>query len=254
MLIERYIMKNRNLVILLILIVISNYLEPWSFFGSHPEPQIPVEPIKKIAIMLDPAGDSCNPGRTIEDHYERGISLMCAQQIKQLLESRSQNIEVLITRSAGEQDEPEPFQNISFANKIQVNLYISLNFFYTLEEKSKIWIYYLSYNPVTDYWDKKQEQLSFYPYNTVHTRLLDTTKQIGLQLLDSLKKSEKQTHVIPQGLFGIPFRPLAGLTSCALAFEISLPKKNSWKNVVESLVSAIESTVGLLEAKRADSV
>jgi len=242
-------MPYKNIFILIVAMLFAPYLEPWSFFGSSSEPQIPMQQVKTITIMLDPAGDSCNPGRTIEDHYERGITLMCAQQIKQLLESRAPRVHVLITRSAGETDEPELFQNISFANKTQVNLYISLNFFYTPEEKSKIWIYYLLYNPVTDYWDKKQDTLSFHPYNTVHSLFLDSTKQVGLQMLDSLKKSGKQSYLLPQGLFGLPFRPLAGVNSCALACEISLHKKNSWKNVVEPLVFAIESTLAILEAK-----
>lgn len=84
-----------------------------------------------------------------------------------------------------------------------------------------------------------------------HTLSLDLTKQAGISMLNALKESEKQHNIINQGLFGIPFRPLAGLTVPALACEISLPKKNSWKLIVDPLVLAIQAAIATVTGQKA---
>jgi N-acetylmuramoyl-L-alanine amidase len=227
----------------------GNLLGAWSFFGNTPTLPITPEPVKKLTLIIDP-GDHNYSGRTIEDQYERSIASMCAQQIKQILENHMPQLQVIITRNSGESDELENNQHISFANRTNPDLYISLHFYYTPEEQSTVWLYYLLYNPITDCWHKKNNTLNFYTYSIAHCPVIDQTKKIGVHMLEVLQKQENKNHIIYPGLYGIPFKPLAGLTSCALACEVGLSKKNSWKSLVDPLAQAIERALELINSEK----
>lgn len=38
-----------------------------------------------FTLMIDPAGDAKHAGRVIEDSFERGITLQCAEKLKKML-------------------------------------------------------------------------------------------------------------------------------------------------------------------------
>ena len=66
--------------------------------------------------MLDPAGDAQNPGRTIDDNFERGITLQFAEKLKEMLQEKFPTIRVVLSRTPGES--LQPLQNANFANRL----------------------------------------------------------------------------------------------------------------------------------------
>lgn len=233
-----------------------NQIFSWNFFNNfftknqddqeeaHHEIKTLFEPEKTLTIMLNPAGDASYSGRIIDDYYERGITLACIQQIKQILEEKNPNLKILLTRSAGESK--EQIDNISFANRSNINFYFSLHFYFNNEERHKIWLYHMLYHPTTDYWFKKQEKLTFSPYNMVHCLFLDESKQIGNILLDFLKKNENKFPIKCEDLIGLPFKPLLGLSCPAIACEISLSNKDNWKDIVPCVAFSLQEVISHL--------
>ena len=125
----------------------------------------------QFTIMIDPAGDAKHTGRLIVDTLERGISLQCAEQLKSKLTGLYKNIRVILTRVPGETI--QPLQNASFANRLNVDLYVSLYFYHESQTPAHITLYHYVENPITDFWHKSHPLL-FYPLDQAH--LLSITK------------------------------------------------------------------------------
>lgn len=249
-----------KIIYLVTLISISSSIFSWSFFnnffsanqteesGQEKGQDKPLsEPEKTLTIMLDPAGNANYSGRIIDDYYERGITLACIQELKKILEDKNPNLKIVISRFTGI-DSKELINNISFANQIKINFYFSLHFCFSNDELNKIWLYRMLYNPVTDYWFKKQENLSFYPYDIMHCNFLNETEQIGNLLLESLKKNESKLPIKCHGLIGLPFKPLLGLGCPAIACEISVQKKESWKDIIPALYISLQTVIDHLNS------
>src|SRR3972149_4092399 len=79
---------------------------------------------RPFTIMIDPAGDAKRAGRMLEDNFERGITLSCANCLKHDLEKKYTNVRVILSRFPGET--LESMQNANFANRLQVDFYISI--------------------------------------------------------------------------------------------------------------------------------
>jgi N-acetylmuramoyl-L-alanine amidase len=230
----------------LILLALPSLIDAWSLFKNTLEPAQPVSAqVCPITIMIDPAGDIRNPGREIEDTFERGITLQCAQDLKKLLEANSNGIRVILTRVAG--DTIEQFQNANFSNRLQADVYISLHFYQAKTAYQRIYVYHMLYNPITDFWGKKEDDLVLQPYNQAYRANIKKTRKLATIVVNSLKKAEKQYKFICQGLFGIPFKPLVGIVAPAFALEISLNKKDDWKNIISPLAQAIAELINTIQ-------
>ena len=193
-----------------------------------------------ITVMLDPAGDAKHTGRVIDDNFERGITLQFTEQLKSLLELRNKNLRVILTRFPGET--LEPLQNASFANRLNTNFYISVQFYQERSERSNLYLYHYLTKP-TDAWQKHIEALHFYTYDKAHLPNVIKSKTLGTMIASTLKKKRYKTFFNYKGLFGIPFKPLAGITSSAIAIEVGLISKNDWENFILPLANAIEVLV-----------
>ncbi|HSW75550.1 MAG TPA: hypothetical protein VLG50_00750, partial [Candidatus Saccharimonadales bacterium] len=55
-----------------------------------------------FTIIIDPLGDPKNTGREIDDVFERGITLQCAEELKKQLNNVLPHIRVILTRVPGE--------------------------------------------------------------------------------------------------------------------------------------------------------
>ena len=191
----------------------------------------------QFTIMIDPAGDAKHTGRLIGDTLERGISLQCAEQLKTVLTQKFDNVRVILTRVPGETI--QPLQNASFANRLGVDLYISLYFYHEPETPAHVTLYYYLENPVVDFWHQPMN-LSFYQVNQAHLLNLKKTHAWGKIVLETLEDKRCSKFFKARGLFGIPFIPLVGIKASALAVEIGLKNKQDWQQIVEPLVTAIE--------------
>lgn len=191
----------------------------------------------QFTIMIDPAGDAKHTGRLIGDTLERGISLQCAEQLKTILTRMFKNIRVILTRVPGETI--QPLQNASFANRLGVDLYLSLYFYHEPETPAHVTLYHYLENPVTDFWHKPIA-LSLYQVNQAHLLNLKTTQAWGKIILEILQDKKSSKFFRPQGLFGIPFTPLVGIKAPAIAVEVGLKNKQDWQQIIDPLIVAIE--------------
>ena len=191
----------------------------------------------QFTIMIDPAGDAKHTGRLIGDTLERGISLQCAEQLKTTLLQKFKNVRVILTRVPGET--LQPLQNASFANRLGVDLYISLYFYHEPENPAHVTLYYYLENPIADAWHKPTN-LALYQVNQAHLLNLKTTQAWGKIILDVLYDKRCSKFFSPRGLFGIPFVPLVGIKAPAIALEVGLKNKQDWQHITDPLVFAIE--------------
>lgn len=193
-----------------------------------------------FTIMIDPAGDAKHTGRLIQDTLERGISLQCAERLKTELTEQFKNIRVVLTRVPGETI--QPLQNASFANRLGVDLYLSLYFYYEPENPAHVSLFYYIENSVVDAWHQPK-QLAFYQVNQAHLINLKTTKMWGEIFLNIFSNKNYSKFFQPQGLFGIPFTPLIGIKAPAIAVEVGLKNKQDWQQIIDPLIRAIESII-----------
>lgn len=240
-----------NILFITVAYIYTKPIYSWSLFGLKDIPTstaiVPVT--RQITLMLDPAGDAKYTGRTIEDHFERGITLACAQELKTLIESQENNIRVILTRFPGET--LEPLQNASFANRLQVDCYISLHF-YAIEQAPYTFSVYHMLHKTTDIWHTKQKQLSFQTYDNAHLLSLPSTIKLGTEFIKALKPYESDHHFTCNPLLGIPCKPLLGITAPALMFEIGITKKDDWRTLIEPLSMSIKHILSVLPQGKTD--
>lgn len=221
--------RNQCVVMLVMFLIIVGVGDARVKYGV---PQRPV-----FTIMLDPAGDARTPGRTIDDTFERGISLQCTEWLKAELERRFTGIRVILTRLPGET--LEPLQNASFANRLHADLYVSVHCYQAQGERPSIAIMHLMCTP-TDRWELKHEPLSCIPYDQAH-RIAKRATMRWAEILAAVFQEERHLRLLQfQGVFGIPFRPLIGILCPALAVEMSLAHKDDWKVPARALLEGIE--------------
>jgi hypothetical protein len=192
----------------------------------------------RISIMLDPAGDAQRTGRIIDDSFERSISLYFAEEIQRKLEKKYTDIRVILTRSPG--DMVEPLQNANFANRLMVDLYISINCYYS-KEYHKMHLYYFLYNPITDLWNTTQI-LELIPYDEAHKKNAPLNKKLVEMLYNSFSHIVTKEFIVTSPV-GFPFKPLIGISSPALAIEISLQTKNDCTLYTDHLITELEPLI-----------
>lgn len=195
--------------------------------------------INAYTIMIDPSGDAKHTGRVIEDTFERGITLQCAEKLKAELNKILPQVRVILTRVPGETI--QPLQNASFANRLQVDLYLSIYFYPEADIPSHLSIFHYLI-AATDLWHQ-YNPLSFYHINQSHLINIEHTKKLGEMLLNVLQDTTNNPFFAVKGLFAVPFKPLLGIKAPALAIEAGLSKKNDWQHLVKPLVLSIKEIV-----------
>lgn len=189
--------------------------------------------------MLDPAGDAQHAGRKIGDHLERGPSLRFAESIQDSIKESHSDIRVVLTRFPGETIQPR--QNASFANRLDVDLYISIHFFKQTTQKSLFHLFFFCIDPTTDFWSIPNTELVFLKSNEIHKQSITTSKQWTYLLFDALQ-SYKNIFTLSQPL-GIPFKPLYGIKSPSIGIEVSLNHPEDWIRYVQPLQNSISTLI-----------
>ncbi len=194
---------------------------------------------KSFLIMLNPAGDANYAGRTIDDCFERGLTFQYVEYLKKALETQYPEIRVIITRFPGEA--VDPLQNAHFANRLSVDLYISIHFYAEQHQKNKVFLYHFITTP-TDYWSMPTNQL-FIPYDQAHRAHSIKTQEWATTITKELKKEPYNKEFETYGPFGIPFKPLMGIHAPAIAIEASLKNRNDWKQYINPIIKSLEPLI-----------
>ncbi len=193
---------------------------------------------KPFVIMLNPAGNARHTGRTIGNSFERSITLQYAEQIKKELEQTNQYVTVLLTRSPG--DIVYALQNASLANRLAVDLFISIHFYQSHEIKPKLHLYQFSYN---DDFIQKTSNLSLCPYDQAHLLNNDTTNTWVNLIQSSCNKTEYKKKFKMVNTHKLPFKPLIGITAPSIGIEAGLKEKEDWHNYIAPLIDGINTII-----------
>ena len=261
---------------LLTVILILCYWRPlisWSFFGISRTPEQSQQVIKQeeqiqeqeqdqdteepaglykpVTLLLDPAGDAKTTGRTIDDSFERSITLQCAEQIKARIAAQytGRNVKVMLTRLPG--DILEPLQTAQFANRIPVDFYVSLHFYASNQVPHPVYFYYFTYTPALDTGIKHAQELAFYPYYQAYLLHKTDTQKYAHMCVQTVEKVQKAHGLLCHPSRGLPFKPLLGVTVPALACEMGLHKKDDWKKLVGPLTDALINIIDQLQTTSA---
>ncbi len=194
--------------------------------------------------MIDPAGDAKHAGRIIEDSFERGVTLQVAEKLKQLIEQEQLNVRVILTRFPGEF--LEPLQNAHFANRLEVDFYISIHCYQESDIKSQCHLFYFLSNS-TDEWQQKTNNLHLQYYDKAHIQQVKTAKKCAEIIKTGLDEKQYNPLLEVKGILGIPFKPLIGISSPAVALELSLPKKDHYKHYLIPLKNSIINILNYLK-------
>jgi len=191
--------------------------------------------VYSYTLMLDPYGDAQHTGRVIDGTFERGITLQCTEYLKKEINQKFPNVRVIISRVPGEI--VEPLQNASFANKLQVDLYISFCFYPTEKIPLPVHVYFYEKNQ-TDAWHTS-EQLAWYTVDTIYLAHLFKTKEFVQTLYTIFDKPLYKSLFIAHAPVGIPCMQLKGINAPACIIEIGLHKKDDWKTIVPAFLQTI---------------
>jgi len=189
-----------------------------------------------VTIMLDPAGHARNSGRKLSNNFERAETLKLAESLSSILEERYK-LKVVFTRSPGE--EIVPLQNASFANRLDVDFFLSLHIYKEESAKPKIFAYHLVFNPIADFAKRTIDPLSFIPVHQAHFMSINRTVFAGNMIKSILNRQEYQKQFDFYGLYGIPLKPLVGMSVPALLLEIGINEDDKWQSLVEPIIDSL---------------
>ena len=194
-------------------------------------------PTKSMVIMLDPAGDAQHTGRLIDDSFERGIALQCAEELKLKIESITNNTRVILTRFPGET--LEPLQSAEFSNRMQADLFISLHLYQEVEDAPRLSIFAFSYDPMASFMHRNLKRLTLLPYDQAYQRSRATTQRYTELFKKAVQTSSQQPLRAIQGPYSFPFKPLIGVEAPSFSLELGIAHKDSWRSVVGVLANGV---------------
>lgn len=188
--------------------------------------------------MLEPAGDAQNMGRTIDNNFERTLTLQFAQHLKKILESRYENLQCTISRQAGEII--PPLHTANYANRINVDLVININFFQETHAKPTIYLFAFSYN---DDFITCHTDLHFYPYDQIHQLNNQRSKEISAIIKKNLENEAFKSLFNVSEIIRLPFKPLIGIKPPAIAFEAGLKTHDDWQQFLEPFATSLHHVI-----------
>ena len=192
----------------------------------------------QFTLVLDPAGDTHNPGRQIQGHYERTIAMQCIHALKKELELKSSELLILFTRLPGQQI--DQLEKARFANQLPADLYISLHVYETTQLKNQLHIYYYANQQLPcAHVPLIHEQLTCIPLHKAHLVHEKQTKQSAHHLKNRLSDPTFQRQCELHSPIGIPCLPCRGIIAPALCIEIGLNKPDDWMCCLKPLTQAI---------------
>ena len=192
-------------------------------------------PEKPFTILIEAGGDSAHPGRSIDDSFESAITFAIAQAIQQQLPNYCPRCKVILNRTAIET--VAPLQNANFANKLDVDLYLSIHAYSHVNDKPSFYLYQFSYHDTVII---KDNGLSFYPFDTIYLVNQSQTASWGQQLKQLL---EQHSLWHCKGLYAVPFKPLIGIKAPALGIEFGFKKREDWKMYGQIVAQAVAEII-----------
>lgn len=191
-------------------------------------------------IIIDPAGDAKRTGRSIGDSFERGLTLQCAEKIKEMIEVQAPYIKVIITRMPG--DIVYDLQNASLSNRLNADLFINLNFYYSQETKPTLFLYQFSYG--NDF-AQCQQGLACNTYDQAYRINKIKTDEIAALLKQTLSDQKYQSLFTVAGVYSLPIKPLIGIVAPSITIEAGLKSKEMWLSYCQPIAHSIIAVMNI---------
>ena len=185
-------------------------------------------------VMISPAGNVRNPGRPLDNGYERGVAFNFSERLKSEISERY-DVNCVLTRKIGE--DISNLQSVSLANRLGASLYLSINFYYEESIKPKVAIYYLVYNPLKDF--AKKNATSFIPVNESHFGSIGKTVEFTGKIYEILSGEEYHNKLDVLAPVGLPYKPFMGITVPAIAIDIGLNRESMWESLLEPVSDSL---------------
>ncbi|MBT4856131.1 hypothetical protein HOM50_05035 [bacterium] len=203
--------------------------QPTQFLG-------PKEPYT-YTIMLSPQGDSKSPGRLTPDGTERGVTRLWAEQIKKALEVSNPHIRVVFSHNLGEQISQQ--EKANFANRLQIQLFISLLFF--TDDTLSLSPYYYGTNNIQMIGQPKS--LTFCKQQHANVFSATTTPLYLNNIYKTLSSDPYLKNITVRCPVKAPLNCLMGIKAPAIAFEAGLKQSQDWRYYVKPIVQAIDALI-----------
>jgi hypothetical protein len=189
---------------------------------------------RHYVVVIDPSGDAKRTGRKIGDNFERGLTLQCAEKIKEYVEMHAPYIKVIISRMPG--DVVYDLQHASLSNRLNANLFINLNFYHCQEIKPTVFLYQFSYG--ADFACCNQG-LVLHTYDQAYRINKTVGNEMGQLFKKSLAQQKYQSLFTIANIYHLPIKPLIGIVAPGLCIEAGLKNKEAWVHYVEPLAQGI---------------
>lgn len=184
--------------------------------------------------MINPAGDAQNPGRLLDDNFERSITFAYAQKLKDTIEQAYPQITVVLTRYPGEK--LPDLQNANFANRLDVDLFLSVHFYQETNVKPHMFIYQFCYEP---HLQEKPTDFSFYTYDKAYLFAQKSSHIWAQQFYTTCSQQPHANFFTTHETIKLPCEPLIGIKVPALMLEFGIKNKNDWHTYIEPVIQAI---------------
>lgn len=191
-----------------------------------------------FSLMLDPSGDAKYTGRRIGNTFERSITMLIAQQLKEQLEEQYPSVSVTLTRTPGEAI--YPLQNANFANRLPADLYINLSCFADSSTKPTVYIY--RYSNQLAFLPPPSLQ-TFIPYHQSFLVNAHITNAITHLLKKELSSPEYQSSFTVKGVYSFPCKPLLGILAPAVIIECGITNQDQWHHYIPALHNSIATII-----------
>lgn len=194
--------------------------------------------LRATVIVLNPAGNNNVAGRSIFDHFERGLTLQYAYAVQKKLQESLPLCNVVVNRFMCEK--VDWLLSIEAINSISPDLVIFLHFY----ENSLGYSSLLVYTPLThDYYSLGNSPLSFIPYDQAYKLQKDESLGYVHRVCNYLKKSEYISGFELYGPYSFPYKMMCAVMAPTFCVEIGLQQENDWNLFVDPLAKAIISSV-----------
>jgi len=191
-----------------------------------------------FTVMLAPTGDARTTGRVIDKNFERWIAWEYTRAVKERLERELLGILVVLSRGPGEV--VYPLQSANFANRLRIDLFVSINFYAATEACPRCTFFQFSYG--NDF-VKLPTGLAFHTYDKAHLINKERTTASVDRMRATFTQEKYRQRFAVCGVYKVPFAPLIGVVSPAVGLEMGIKVVEGWQAYVEPLVESIKQLV-----------
>jgi hypothetical protein len=184
-------------------------------------------------LLIEAHGRVGTAARQFTNDYERGITMKLARALQEKLCDAFDTDVSLLTPHEGAEE------RIARINKTMPNLFITLCAYKSTRMKPTICLYTYGYDQLAENSWARRPACGLIPLEYAHCLNQVQTGNIRHTLLSSLSQQNVASFCAVNKAITLPFRPLFGIISPALAIEIGIWEDTQWEELVGPITCAL---------------